>query len=158
MALAGASYGLLDVPKDAKCERSMQTRCLLRYIFLQQSEDALQYYVDIALKHLTAEVKGIEPDLLAVFLEQNQSSIVHRQLFVILSVINATSSFYDFILKHSQDERDNVVHFAEVLQTHFFCFLSKTKDDGSPASNPDDVMYPTLDHFVNSITIFYLQQ
>lgn len=156
--LLGAHYGLIDVPTNAINERSMQSRCLLRYIFLQKSESALKYYVDIALDHLTKEVKGIERSLLAVLLQQKQKSVVHRQLFVILVVLNATTSFYQWIRQFSQDEHEIVTQFVDVLQSHFNSFLSKTKEDGTPASNPEDVVYPTLDHFVNTLVGFYIRQ
>jgi hypothetical protein len=144
------------LPQHPDALRLYQSTRLLRALLLSDAQ-TLDYYVGIAVKCISDDADETHLDFFSFFEAQNGDPCVNRKRFVIFAALNQSNAFFEWIAKHSADDPVDVGGFCVILASEFRRLIEQLDSTNQPSKAPADVLYPTLDHFVDAMVCRFFQ-
>lgn len=147
----------MELPTHIDTLKSWTRTRLWRLLVLQESPEILNYYVQQALTAVCEDEPALHEVGIRIFETLLRDTFnVNRKLFFLMVAVNTSNRFYEYIWVNTPAERQLFESFALLLCSEFCKFDQKKTRDGKPATTPEEVAYPTLDSFVETMRRAYL--
>lgn len=147
----GDTLPVYNTPDSADKIQLMQKTRLFRFVLLCCDDPIiLDHYVKYAVQCLQDSSPAMPKTFLAWCRSVICGTDVNVKVYVILAAINQTQAMYDFIRQWSRSEHQPLLDFFlnRVLKTEFRRMCEKKDAQNKVSNKPEDVMYPSIDHFV----------